>query len=278
VTFRWNIYLIRLVAVVPLAMPGSTPAAPAPAKSTAPPWVQPWSTRREFYVATNGGIGRVLRDFSGAGNDALKAELPTIRSGGISVRALELDGIEEPPTLSRGVCHWGTNYSIEAWIRVTSEQSDTDSIFPILGQWNALSRGGTGQAFGVDGGRITFLASEGALDGCKDDAVIIQGSAINDGAWHHVVLTIDFHLGLARIYVDGALDMEDVVPIDGCAIPPMRTLGGTGDWPYLKLRAALDEICVYQRVLSPADVLTRYNGGAGRPGRSRAGTGGGLAF
>src|SRR5207247_849190 len=39
-------------------------------------------------------------------------------------------------------------------------------------------------------------------------AITLFGPAVNDGQWHYAALTADSTMGLARLYLDGALNQE----------------------------------------------------------------------
>lgn len=238
------------------------------------PWVQAFTPLREFFVSSNGVNALLVRDYSGQMNHGTPPSLMTHGEGWVQSptgqsRALLLNGIDDRVTLAAGVCPWGSNATIEAWIRTTTVASSVDLNFPILAEWNDLSRGGTGQAFGIESGRITFSASEYNVDGCPDLSVRIHGGTVNDGNWHQVVAVIDHVQLLVRLYVDGQLSAEgglDILAPAGCGIGPMRTIGGTGGWPFLFLEGALDELRVYNRILSASEILAHYNGGVGQYG------------
>ena len=82
------------------------------------------------------------------------------------------------------------------------------------------------------------------------------------GSWHHVVGVIDAVNNYRAIYVDGVLKASD-----SSAIPPMTVndeslfIGGRNSSLPFWHDGLLDGVAIYDRALSAAEVLARYNGG-----------------
>jgi hypothetical protein len=238
------------------------------------PYVQSFAPLREFYVSPKGADG--MKDYSDHGHDGAPSRLSLsaeglVRSPAGQMQGLPLDGTNDYISLNAGVCPWGSNCTIEAWIKASSEpraQASSAGMRPIVGQWDNVSIGGAGQAFGIQDGRITFDVSEDASADCGDGSVTIQGSLIDDGLWHHAAVTVDHSRKTVRLYVDGLFDTKGSITNiagGGCGIGLMRWIGWAGG-DSLRLNALLDELRVYDRVLSAAEISLHYNNGQGTYG------------
>lgn len=100
--------------------------------------------------------------------------------------------------------------------------------------------------------------------------VIVTTNAVNDGNWHHVVVT--YGSNLETLYLDG----KPVAVMFGAQYGYSRDyqyqLGTayTGGWPgtpgmWFPFEGMIDEVCLYNRALSAAEVSTLY--GAGSAGK-----------
>jgi CUB/sushi domain-containing protein len=98
-----------------------------------------------------------------------------------------------------------------------------------------------------------------------DGPSIGTGVALNDGAWHHVAVTWESTTGDTRLYVDGALAFMGTLSAGG-VIDPGGTLilgqeqdcvGGCVD-PAQRFIGDLDEVAIYDRVLSPDEIAAHY--------------------
>lgn len=95
----------------------------------------------------------------------------------------------------------------------------------------------------------------------------VSGSTYNDGAWHHVVATYDSALGSQNIklYIDGS--SVATANVTG-AIPnttdyfAFGTAARSGNYAN-KYTGYLDEIGIWNKVLSSSEVTSLYNSGSG---------------
>jgi len=145
-------------------------------------------------------------------------------------------------------------FSTEIWVKTTSANTNrwlvgegsTASSTPI---WGLVHEGAKARAYyRVDGGAAANLVST---------------KAINDGAWHHLALTVKKG-GLISLYVDGTLDAEAVTPAGAItlntstlAILRRATLGS-------EYAGELDEAAVYGSVL-PASTVQDHSSRATTP-------------
>ena len=86
---------------------------------------------------------------------------------------------------------------------------------------------------------------------------------ISTGAWHHITYTFDGTTH--RLYVDGTAGTSSTTTAPQTATPTQTYLGsydGINEFLY----GSLDDVRVYNRLLSAADVTTLRNGGNPSPG------------
>ena len=92
------------------------------------------------------------------------------------------------------------------------------------------------------------------------------GTVVNDGAWHHMAYVLDQTNGF-RGYIDGVLDTSSTIPTHcgvGCSDFDWASeywIGRGGNCRYAAdyFNGLIDEVRVYDHVLSPAAVAQLYN-------------------
>lgn len=110
-------------------------------------------------------------------------------------------------------------------------------------------------ATGVDDS-IYFQTGYGGGNGAN---VHLPGFA--DGNWHHIVMQWDKQAMLATIYVDGTLADNSTVPSFGPISDQLWWGAGFNGYGF---NGRIDEIGVWNRVLTAQEVTQLYNGGAGK--------------
>ncbi len=121
------------------------------------------------------------------------------------------------------------------------------------------------------GGRLALYFRGEELSVLPYGLVTLGDGYWNDRAWHHVVVTKDTANDRLRVYRDGVLLRDDMV--DRNDAPPFEDgLIGIGGGDALNPGYCLDEVAVYEGVLSPARVAAHY--GAAGAERANGGCGG----
>ena len=223
--------------------------------------------------------GTVLApDVSGNGNDIVHAgnfdgNDPVIDPDAIAgAGSVSFDGggyLTAPggllPTLAR-------SFSISVWVKTTQNYVSDPFFFDASGIVSADIPGGYNDLIpiGMDEyGEVVF--NTGNTNQGYDDEMYSYAT-VNDGAWHHIVVTRDQTTGDKSIYIDGVLDAGS--PESGTTNllndPVLLTIGAladasnsdpaspdyTGDNGYEGL---LDDVQVYPRALSADEVNYLYN-------------------
>lgn len=83
----------------------------------------------------------------------------------------------------------------------------------------------------------------------------------NDGEWHHVTGTYDKNAGKIRTYIDGEQLKESPYNV---SIPPSADalrIGGRSDLYTQNMKGLIDEVCIYNRALSPEEIQNVKKGG-----------------
>ncbi len=215
--------------------------------------------------------GDTYEDFVN-GNDGVGNASPTSVSEGKVNGAQGFDGsttgIDVEPDVS---FDWGMNesFSIEYWVKagllspVSSAEvvvGRDDTIDPSkLHWWTGLRRDGRAQ--------FTLIATNG--DGEAEAGDVRGAHDLRDGAWHHVVAVRDAATGENRIYVDGAIDSSNaIVSItynagfeSATAKLNIGYLERKNNSNRHRFEGTLDEVAIYNRVLTPAEISEHYNAG-----------------
>jgi len=156
--------------------------------------------------------------------------------------------VDRPEPMAGTIQDVGDNVTMEAWI-------NRNGTAP--GGWRGIVSKGTGAYYmRLDGGtgQLALVKSRVSLLG-----VSTAGQGVPTTGWHHVVCTKN---GAAiKQYIDGVdrtgtmtnatfIDNDEAISI-GCDTYP------TGGAEFFQ--GGIDEVAIYNRVLTPAEVLAHYN-------------------
>ncbi len=163
--------------------------------------------------------------------------------------AIDFNG-DNNKIIHRGAAHtgpFGDPMSVECWF-----QTDTTSLGLLVRQGDGEENDGwfiwmwpTGQLI-LASPFISVLA-------------LITNDTYNDGLIHHLVWTIT-GAGTQAVYIDGVLAGTAVTAIENSAFDGL-IVGGTTQWNDY-IAATIDEVAVYDYVLSFAQILTHFSIGA----------------
>jgi len=195
------------------------------------------------------------RDAKGTNSQAY-VNGPTLTTGalgGDGDRAASFDGVNDYVNVTRQI---QDSFSIELWFKSTQGLNTNAQWWGNAGLVDG-EVGGTSNDFGVS------LRSDGKITagvGNPDQSIVSSSGGYNDGVWHHVVFTRDKTTGALALYVDGAsagtLTATNKNSLTGPASLSFGRIQTGGNY----YAGALDEVAVYNRVLSAADVQAHFDG------------------
>jgi hypothetical protein len=191
------------------------------------------------------GNGTTLYDMSVNKNNGTITNGPTysINEGGV----LSFDGTDDYVTFGNpGALVISTNVSMSLWIKGDiNEQNPSQNIYPFAKEDSYGIKVSSGTSPGV--GMIVRIGG---------NYVTCAGSNVLDGKWNHVVVTYDGQ-GI-RSYVNGVLDSQNL------SVSGSLDAGGNvsyGAWTngYGFFNGYLSDAKIYNKVLSPTEVMQNFN-------------------
>ncbi len=190
------------------------------------------------------GLGNSTADSSGNGNDG------TINGAnwttGLSGSALEFDGINDYVSVSENDILDPSEITIDAWIRINS----TPTI-----NGNVVAKGANnGYRFLITTTRAIWLGDRGGTNSIKTTRLV----PINE--WTHITV-VGSSSGL-RIYINGELNASNSVPYGALNTNNALEIGAEPQFSGY-FNGTIDEVRIYDRVLTPQEILDHYNELAG---------------
>lgn len=176
-------------------------------------------------------------------------------------QALSFDGSTSYILAGTGVGGLSQSLTLAAWIN-TANASRTEAI---LSDFDA-SASGAGYIFTTDqNGNLDLRIGGSDLSGYPN--YLTDPTTINDGEWHHVVVTISFELQTVAFYMDGNPTSSSPVNIvangSGGAIlqVAVNPWQGYGDY----FTGAIEQVQIYNRALAASEVNSLYLMTGGSP-------------
>jgi hypothetical protein len=227
--------------------------------------------------------GTVLAaDVSGNGNNMLFAGRLKYNVPGPAITtdaesgpgALSFDGLSYLVPEGNLLSTLSSNFSLSVWLQTTQSLGNPGDA--AANGAGIVTAEVPGQSFdlvplALTGGKIAF-----GTDGFGADTLTSE-TRINDGNYHHVVVTRNQGTGEKQIYIDGALNTADISDTAFLNYPNIVIFGAMADAsqsdPYSPALNAsngyvglMDSVQIYSRVISPAEVTFLYdNPGAAIP-------------
>jgi len=145
------------------------------------------------------------------------------------------------------------DFTVDAWFRAT----DRGGQRPIVSKLS----GGRGYQIGLSDGNVSFTYTTESGPGGASLRV-----TANPNAWHFVALTVQRETSQARVYFDGQLAGTFDLPAGDLNTQGQLWIGGRMaqgvDQPAAHFMGQIDEVEVFRRALSAAEVLAIFNAGA----------------
>ena len=145
-----------------------------------------------------------------------------------------------------------TVFSASLWVKCTN----TAGEIPLIGNGSTVG-GTTGYVVYINSGSLTLSFANGS------SYDFFYGQSINDNNWHHIAIT--YNNGAYVLYLDGSVELSGTSSIFlNNATPTYDTFLGnrwarTQDTTNAVLNGSIDQVRIYDKAISAADVTTLYN-------------------
>ena len=193
-------------------------------------------------------------DESGNGNDGLlrnNMQLTTDRFNNAN-SAFLFDGvdswIEVLHNESIDYNHSSDEFSISTWFQ-TLNGSYIINKNPGTPAWDP------GYRIAITGGQLDLMLEDNL------QSPHWYGSTVNDGLWHHVVLTLNSNTNLANVYLDGTLDFTADISGVGSTSNTASLSIGNRNGTKVSFDGKIDDTRIYNRVLTTIEIQTLYTEG-----------------
>ena len=194
-------------------------------------------------------------DSSGEGNNGTcsGSNCPIAGVSGIYNTAVQFDGTDDYINCSTNNIPASPPLTLEAWVKFLSNSNSTGYMYLIRtsnyanGDILAIARRNSDRA-------IYYV----------EGASVRAGPAVPDNQWTHIVFVFNTTAPYVKAYING---QEVSITQPSAVVNPGSVacrLGGYTDSVLHTLNGILDEVAVYNRVLSSSEVLDRYKRGIGR--------------
>ncbi len=200
--------------------------------------------------------GTTASDSSGSGNNGTLGGAPTWVSGKIN-GALSFGGSADSVNINKSLVSTTGSYSVAAWVKLnnlngwqTAVSQDWATISGFYLQYGAA----LGNKFGFS------LQSSDSVSSTSTRA--LSNASPVAGAWYHIVGVRDSTNNQIKLYVNGSLNASQAYSAPWSAagntvIGRGKWNGGSVDW----FNGAMDDVRIYNRVLSDSEVSGLYNAG-----------------
>jgi hypothetical protein len=179
---------------------------------------------------------------------------------GIKGSGLTFDGIDQYMSFSddQGNYDWpvGKSFTFELWCQ---SQESLNELQVMLSRGTAASSNWWISTVSSSGNAAFFL-----YDAAHNGDGLIGTSSINDGEWHHIVGVRDAATGYNMLYVDGRLEADSVITysssfVSASDVQVANYLDGSSHKYFFN--GTLDEIAIYERALTSAEITEHYTKG-----------------
>lgn len=205
-------------------------------------------------------------DSSGGGYNLTNVNTATFSAGKLNNGANFVSASSQQFTIPSGLPDLNSNtaFSFSFWIKTSSTGAQfisTRCDGSAFAQWNIMAN--------PTSGRILFEISPANSSANRMSVKNTTGNVINDGSWHHVVITKNATrlTSGVKIYIDGTSativdDTTNTLSSDA----PTGTAGAIGSRTTTfgsYFDGSLDEFGIWNRELTSGEVTSLYNSGSG---------------
>jgi hypothetical protein len=148
-----------------------------------------------------------------------------------------------------------SNFSYGGWVKLLGGANASMTLFG-----NVSSGAGTGFSMELSSGGVVRARLN--MNGLSN--VATTTTMLDDGQWHHVLATVNRTTNITTVYVDGVVgDTNDISAMAGFSINTggnAFTLGARTSSTPNPMNGLLDDVAIWNRVLTAAEVTQVYNG------------------
>ena len=169
-------------------------------------------------------------------------------------KALDFDGVNDYVATASNISALDitADITIESWVNISSMPNDYARII-------GKGRADTIRTYGLwvdSSGKLLFQMGDAATNGLVN---LFSNTALSTGAWHHIIATRSGNT--VTIYVNGVAD--GTITYSGTPYSTSEPLTfGYGN-NHAHFPGKLDEVAVWDKGLSAAEITTLYNSGGG---------------
>lgn len=200
--------------------------------------------------------GTTASDSSGNGRNGTYTNSPTLNQSGQCSTAVSFDGVNDYVTIPDNAdfsTHTSTGQTVAGWVKVTTIPSSSLLRAPIAAKGNTNAWEWAFYVYRYDSTHWYPGASYWQQDGSTHNE--IGGNNYTTGTWVYMVMT--YQSGTVKLYVNGVLEATGSTPTGSAydGTQPVQ-IGRREDGKYLN--AVIDDVRIYKRALSAADVTELY--------------------
>jgi len=190
--------------------------------------------------------GSAAYDASSSGQNGTYVNSPTLDMNGALInRAATFNGSTGFVSIPTSSLFSGASFTIELWARLAANAPATQDLFAVKNTY------ATDQT-------LVFRVNNGTnlLADFYNEALVVN-NIVGTGAWYHLVTTYNSSTQGVTLYVNGvAVGNSTLGPLNSGATPNITI--GCVDGIYNFSKADIDEVAVYNSVLSPTRILAHY--------------------
>ncbi|MCP4423576.1 MAG: hypothetical protein GY803_03695, partial [Chloroflexi bacterium] len=215
-------------------------------------------TARIAYWNLDETSGPVYADSVGSHQGVCVGSCPIADPAGAVNGGQAFDGVVDSVAVTADTAFdWGINdsFSIELWVKADSGQTCSGDDQVMIGRADS----GAGDGFWSLGCAAATGVAQFQLGDSSGFSVTLESTrAITTGLWHHVAIARDGASHTSYLYVDGIEVISATQTYSGGFAPAVADINLGYLETGARFEGALDEVAIYDGVLSAAEIQTHY--------------------
>jgi len=204
--------------------------------------------------------GTTATDSAGTNNGTLtNMTVPAAWVSGKIYNGLQMDGVDDHVIVAdNAALNFGTgSFSYGLWFK-TTDSTNNNSLIMKKQNGASTSAGYSLRGRPSDG---TGQFSAHLSDGTTQKSVFVAITSVTDGNWHHVMIVVDHTANFLYMYIDGSVATSTGISTVGSTTNVRNLDFGNDASNYFN--GTMDDIRIYNKALSAAEVTALYNSGRG---------------